>query len=372
MLMSEVASHLANGTGGSLNRVDLEAVPAASPHRRRLAVVLVGAGGAVLFAWSIRAAGAAGVLAGISRIGWWFSAICALGGVRFLMRGVAWRMCFDDAHRLPLSAAFRAAVVGDALGNVTPFGVLISEPSKIALVRPRVGAAAAISTVTTENLFYIASVIIVFVCGTAALLLAFDVGDTLRRTAYLTVGAAVACAVMMMWLLVRRVRIASVMLAAVESWPRLHRAIGVSRAGVADVENQVFGFTARHPGRVPVILGLEAGYHVAGVAEIWLTLTLITGLPVGLITAFVLEFVNRAITIAFQFVPMWLGVDEAGTGAVATALHLGGAAGVGLALVRKARVAVWTAVGLALFLMSRSSRPRIRPLTSAHGRPVVP
>ncbi len=50
--------------------------------------------------------------------------------------------------------------------------------------------------------------------------------------------------------------------------------------------------------------------------EIWVTLALIAGEPIGFITAFVLEVVNRTITIAFQFVPMWLGVDEAGTGAV--------------------------------------------------------
>jgi hypothetical protein len=357
--MFNLASPFAHRNSGAFNRGDGEAPPTGSPRGMSLPALMVGAGGAVLFAWSIRAAGAAGVLAGISRIGWWFAVICALGGARFLVRAVAWRMCFDDPHRLPMGAAFRAAVVGDALGNVTPFGVLISEPSKIALVRPRVGAAAAVSAVTTENLFYIASVIIVFVCGTAALLLLFDVGDTLRHTAYLTAAVAVACAVMMMWLLVRRVRIASVMVAALESWPRLNRAIGITRADVADVENQVFGFTSRHPGRAPAILALEAGYHVAGVAEIWLTLALITGLPTGLMTAFVLEFVNRAITIAFQFVPMWLGVDEAGTGAVAIALHLGGAAGVGLALVRKARVAVWTGLGLGLYFMSRSSQPRV-------------
>jgi hypothetical protein len=62
----------------------------------------------------------------------------------------------------------------------------------------------------------------------------------------------------------------------------------------------------------------------------------------------VLEFVNRTITLAFQFVPMWLGVDEAGTSLVTTALHLGAAVGVGLALVRKARILLWTAIGLGI------------------------
>ena len=47
---------------------------------------------------------------------------------------------------------------------------------------------------------------------------------------------------------------------------------------------------------------------------------------------------------------MWLGVDEAGTAAVTSAVNLGSAAGVSLALVRKTRVVIWTVIGLALLL----------------------
>jgi lysylphosphatidylglycerol synthase-like protein len=320
----------------------------------RLAALAVGVGGALLFLWSIRAAGAAGVLEGVSRVGWWFVVICLLGGARYLLRAVAWRMCLDDPRRLPLGAAFGAAVMGDALGNVTPFGALISEPSKVGFVRLRLGGGAAISAVTIENLFYAASVVIVLVCGTGALLFSFDVGIALRRTAYLTLGAAVGFALLTIAVLARRVRIASALLAALELCPHLHRAIGSRRADVSAIEDRVFGFTSRHPGRLPPLFALEAAYHTAGVLEIWLTLALVTGGSIGFVTAFVLEFVNRTITIAFQFVPMWLGVDEAGTGIVTTALHLGAATGVGLALVRKARVVVWTGLGLGLFFMSRS------------------
>jgi uncharacterized membrane protein YbhN (UPF0104 family) len=310
--------------------------------------------GVVLFVSSVRAAGAAGVLDGVSRVGWWFVLIWSLGGIRYLLRAVAWRMCLDDPRRLPLGAAFGASMIGDALGNVTPFGALISEPAKVALVRRRLGSGATISAVTIENLFYAASVVIVLVCGTGALLLSFDVGTALRRTAYLTLAVAVGFALLTIAVSVRRVRIASAALAALELWPRLYRALGSRRADVIGIEDHVFGFASRHPGRLPPLLALEAAYHAAGMLEIWLTLALVTGGSIRFITAFVLEFVNRTITIAFQFVPMWLGVDEAGTGLVATALHLGAAAGIALALVRKARVVIWTGLGLGYFFVSRS------------------
>jgi hypothetical protein len=324
----------------------------------RLAVLAAGIGGAALLVWSIRAAGTAGVVDGVRRVGWWFVAIWLLGGIRYLLRAVAWRMCFDDPRGLPLGAAFGASVIGDALGNVTPFGVLVSEPAKVALVRRRLGAATTISAVTIENLFYIVSVAMVLVCGTGALLLSFDVGVALRRTACVTLGVAIGFALLTIVVLVRRVRIASALLSALELWPHVHRTIGSRRADVRRIEDQVFGFTSRHPGRLPPLLALEATYHAAGMLEIWLTLALVTGGSIGFVTAFVLEFVNRTITIAFQFVPMWLGVDEAGTGAVTTALHLGAAAGIGLALVRKARVMVWTGLGLGLFFISHRAGAR--------------
>jgi hypothetical protein len=320
----------------------------------RFVTLAAGIGGAVLFLWSIRQAGTLAVRDGIGRVGWWFVVICPLGGIRYLLRAIAWRMCLDDPRRLPLCVAFGAAVMGDGLGNVTPFGALVSEPSKVAVARRHVGAGSAVSAVTIENLLYLAVVVVVFVCGTAALLLSFDVGVALRRTADVTLAFALGFALVTAVALMGRLRIASALLAALASWPRL-RPFAIARRGdVEAIENQVFGFTSRHPGRVPWLLALEAGYHAVGVFEIWLTVTLIMGQPIGFLTAFVLEFVNRTITIAFQFVPMWLGVDEAGTGAVTTALHLGGATGVGLALVRKARVVVWTALGLGLFFISPS------------------
>src|SRR5207302_1138498 len=86
------------------------------------------------------------------------------------------------------------------------------------------------------------------------------------------------------------------------------------------------------------------------VFEIWLAVALITGAAPTLLTAFVLEYANRAITTIFQFVPLWLGVDEVGTGLMTNALNLGSPAGVSLALARKGRVVVWTTVGMALLL----------------------
>jgi hypothetical protein len=81
------------------------------------------------------------------------------------------------------------------------------------------------------------------------------------------------------------------------------------------------------------------------------TLSFISPLqPPTVLTAFILESVNRVITMAFKFIPLRMGVDEAGTGKVSKVLLFTEATGVTLAIVRKARDVFWAAVGMALLL----------------------
>jgi hypothetical protein len=153
-----------------------------------------------------------------------------------------------------------------------------------------------------------------------------------------------------MWIVATRRRVVS---ATIEWLGRRRLAPRSLVERVPDIRqtgDRIFDFLDRRPRAVVPILLLEASYQAAAVAEIAFALGLMTGARPPLLTAFVLEAANRTITTVFQFVPMWLGVDEAGTAAVTSAISLGPAAGVTLALVRKARNLVWTGVGLLIVL----------------------
>jgi hypothetical protein len=91
-------------------------------------------------------------------------------------------------------------------------------------------------------------------------------------------------------------------------------------------------------------------FHLAAIAEVYVTLRLITAMAPSLFDTFVLESVNRLITVAFKFVPLRLGVDEAGSGLASGILQLGTGVGVTLAIVRKARILAFSAVGIILLL----------------------
>jgi hypothetical protein len=96
---------------------------------------------------------------------------------------------------------------------------------------------------------------------------------------------------------------------------------------------------------------LELCFHLAGILEIYVTLSFISEIVAPTIfTAFLLESVNRVINVAFKFVPLRMGVDEQGTGMLAKVLGFTPAIGVTLAIVRKARDIFWTTVGVMLMV----------------------
>lgn len=303
--------------------------------------------GVALLVWAVRAAGASAVLDGARRLGWGLLPILAIGGARHLVRALAWLLSLDRADRPSAAQAFGAYVSGDALGNVTPFGALISEPSKIVLMRASLPAGKAIAALAIENIFYAGTVIAVLVAGTAALLWSFAVPAGVRIAAVTTLAAALAAGATATILMVNRTPVASACARLLVRWGVGRAWIGARLDRIVEIERTVLDVAATHRKRLLPILTLEVLYHAAGVLEIWFALAMITGTPPSLLRAFVLEYVNRTITVAFQFVPMWLGVDEAGTGVAAATLGLGPAAGVTLALVRKARVVTWTFIGLA-------------------------
>ncbi len=322
-----------------------------SARHLRPAGFVAGLVGLALFVWAIRDAGLQHVLGGLRRVGWGFLLVLLVSSVRPLVRTIAWRLCLESPDRLPLGDAFTASVTGTALGDLTPLGLLLSEPAKAMLVRNRLDLVTSFSALTVENLFYSGTVLLMILAGTAALLVSFSVPPVVRLVSLLLVAVALAAALFAWWVLQQRRRVVS----GTMTW-LCDRHVGqrflLERVGhVRELEDQVFSFSTRHEGRLLPVWLLEASFHVSAVLEGWIVLALL-GLHPTLLMVFVLEYVDRVIVIVFKFVPLRLGVDEVGTGLATDMLGLGTAPGVALAIVRKARVLFWTALGI-VFLMRR-------------------
>lgn len=327
------------------------------PRRWRASRLVAAALGLALFAYTLRETGADEVANGFRRVGWAFLVILALSGLRLAARAWAWLLCTDQPHGLRLRDTFPALVSGDALGNLTPLGLFVSEATKAAFVRHRVTLMGALAGIAVENLFYIVSVAVVIAGGTLALVALFEVPTALAAVSLVACAGMVAFIAVALALASGRFRPLTTIVTWLERFALAPAAIVGRLEKLRHLEDQVYTFVRRHPALPLPVLALEFAYHAAGVVEVYLTVALIAdGLGPTLLTAFLLESMNRFINVAFKFVPLRLGVDEAGSGLLAEVLGFGSAVGVTLAVVRKARVLVWTGVGVA-FLASRGLRP---------------
>ena len=308
--------------------------------------------GLLLFAYFVRKAGIAQIIVGIRRLGLGFLLILGISGIRQVVRSLAWMRCFESPYSLRFREALAARVMGDALGNIVPLASMaVSEPSKAAFVTNRVPLLASLSALALENIFYSLSVAIFIFSGTLVLLLAFPLKPALRYASFATLAVTILIVPLGYLIIRRQWKFLSGPMSLLHgrgfgpTW--LEKTIPRART----LEDRIYGFYERNGNRMLTILALEMCFHLAGVLEIYTTLWFISDIVAPtLLTAFILESVNRVINIVFKFIPFRLGVDEAGTGMLAKALGFTQAIGAALAIVRKARDMFWTAIGVALMV----------------------
>jgi hypothetical protein len=308
--------------------------------------------GLALLVWQVRLVGLDHIGEGFRAVGWrGFLAILGLSLFRFAARSLGWITLIG--RPVPLTSATAATISGDALGNLSFLSLLVSEPAKAFYITRHAPAAEAFAALTAENFFYSVSVACVILGGTITLLATFVVPDALRIVLWVAVAAMAVVLALAAWLAHTRPALSalarSASTALAHKW--LRRAPGARVAGWLDqlerVETQTYSALSASPWRLGLVLACEAAFHLASIAEAWLTLRLLTG-SATLLNAFLLDTVNRFINVVFRAVPLRVGVDEVTTSGFTEMLDLGSAAGLTMALVRKARLLVWAGVGLGL------------------------
>lgn len=327
---------------------------ASHPTRSRFSLkgAVVVALGAALLVVSIRQAGLDNIAASIRSVGAWLIVVVALGAARMAMRARAWTACSRAEHPqgLPFGAAFSAVLAADALGNLTPLGLLASEPAKVVFARRHVSTAASLSSVAVENAFYTASVLAMLLAGAWVLLQRAEVPPLVERMGEAILVVAAIAAIATMWIFRTRPALLS---RAGEVVARLFNRPGAVATFEA-LERSVYDVVHWPAARLIEVALCQASFHILAVFEVWLILRVMPGGGgTSLTDAFLMEATGRFITIAFKFVPYRLGVDELGSGSIAQVIGIGAPAGVALALVRRVRILLLNIVGIILLARDR-------------------
>lgn len=332
--------------------------------RGALSWAAVGAvAGLALLVYAVSTAGVEEIAGGLRRLGAGFVVILTLSGLRFAARTVAWMICIEGLPRLRFADAFEAKLIGDALGNLTPMGLFVSEPAKALLVRRTVRVQNAVPAMLIENMLCALSGVLVIAVGAVVLLASAPLPPLLRQVSAVLFASAALLLAASGWLLTARPGLMSGSAGWLRGKGLLPQRLHDTLDRVRSIEERVFGFTRRHPARLLPLVALMGAFHAVAIAEAYVTVAYIGDAVPTVLGAFLFEAVNKIVTVVFTFVPLRLGVDETATGFVANLLGVGAATGVTLALVRKARMLCWSTVGV-LLLARRGFRTPSAPAAS--------
>ena len=293
----------------------------------------------------------------IGELGWTFGLVIVLSGLRFAARALAWLRCLPPGHGLGLRNLLPAFVAGDAVANLTPLSLVAGEPVKVLYLQDRAPLGRTVPALAVETLFYTLSMVVVVGAGAVALVMMVQP----PASEWLLYGLPLATLVLFVagahWLIWNRVRAASAPLRWLArrgvATALLERAADRAR----DAESRVHRDYPRTWPRVLLVASLEMSFHALAVAEAYVVLSVIGARTPTLVEVFVFEAVNRLVNVIFKVVPLRIGVDQAGTAAVAALLGFGETTGVTLATTRTARMLVWMAAGMAV-LARRGLSPR--------------
>lgn len=313
-------------------------------YARPLQVVGVLAGVALAVALVTRV-GLAPVLDSISRLHWWqFALICLSYPLVLVADSLGWRYSFPRGSA-PFTQLFLARAAGEAVNAASAVAPIGGEPLRVWLVRPWVPYEESVpSIIVAKTANTIAQVLFLAL----ALVVALSTMDLERR---LVLG--------MLGLLAFEVLaiagfVATQMKGGMSGIGRLLQRLGM-RGGAKSatrMDKMLGDYYRLHRGRLLASLSLHFAGRLLGVVEVLVILWSL-GIGVSPLTGLSIEAIGSGVRFATFFLPGSLGVLEGANAVAFDALGLGAGAGLAFTLLRRARQAVWTVLGLAAIALAR-------------------
>ena len=300
-----------------------------------------------LLVYVIHRVGVQPIFDALLRIGFGFFFILALSGLRHVLRTIAMRAAVPPEHRrFNFLQAFAARLGGEAISFLTFTGPLLGEATKVALLRKRVPLTYGVPALIVDNLLYNLSVVFFVLSGACVMLFSYQLPPLVNSVlliiatlATLGIGAAALAAKRRIMLLTWAIdRLAQLRLSPKVILRRRHH--------IYHLESKVYDFYKHHPGAFFGMIACDLLAHASSVIEVYVALRLL-GFHPQVSQAYIIESLTKVINFVFAFVPGTIGVYEGGTEVILQkGLGFAAAAGVALALVRKAAIVCWTSIGL--------------------------
>src|SRR6266436_9409283 len=311
--------------------------------------------GALLLVYVIRKVGLQPIFSALGRVGFGFFFVVAINGLRHVLRTIAMSISVPPEHRrFTFMQAFAARLGGESMSFLTFAGPLLGEATKVALLRKRVPLVHGVPALVVDNLLYNLSVVLVVFGGACLMLFAYPVPSVALEALILIAAVAFLGLVAAALATRRRVTLLTNIIDRLARRGFRPNFLRKRRHQIYRVELTVYGFYKRRPGAFISMIAFDMASHVTSVMEVYITLKLLGFVP-HFGAAYIIESLIKVINFAFAFVPAQIGVYEGGTEIILKSLGFAVAAGVALAIVRKAAIVFWTVIGL--FIITSRALP---------------
>lgn len=310
--------------------------------------------GLALLIYVINRVGLQPLFDALLRIGFGFFVILGLSGLRHVLRTIAMRAAVPAEHRrITFRQAFAARLGGEAISFLTFTGPLLGEATKVALLRKRIPLTYGVPALVVDNLLYNLSVVFFILSGACVMLLIYPL-PTPVYSVLIVIASVAALGIIAAGLAAkRRVMLLTWIIDRLGELRLSPKVILKRRQHIYHLESKVYDFYKHHPAAFFGMIACDLLSHATSVIEVFVALRFLGFHPL-VSQAYIIESLTKVINFAFAFVPGTIGVYEGGTEIILQkGLGFTPAAGLALALVRKAAIVCWTSVGL-LVLTSRT------------------
>jgi len=301
--------------------------------------------GAALLGVVVYRVGAGSIADALQHVAWWqFALVCSFQGFAIAIDAYAWRLTLPDRDA-PFTTLVAARCAGDAANLLSGISAVGGDALKAWILRHRIPYRETIPSLIVSKTAELFGQVLLFATAVA---LAFHaaIGRSLQTAmASLLVVQIVAVggffAVQLAGVLGKSERILG--------W------IGVERGDdIRALDLAVRGFYRHQPGRFAAAVACHFAGWCLGIAEA-MAILYVLGLSVSATTAVLIETLWSAVRFATFFVPGSLGPIESANAGAFAALGFGAGTGLAFTLIRRARQAVWVAIG-ALVLVAIAPR----------------
>jgi len=312
--------------------------------------------GLILFVWLIYKQKPTVILTYLSRVGFNFIYILAVGLAWYVAYSLAWEIFLKRlSTKVRLWDIFKIKIAGEAVNNITPLSWGGGDPVRILLIKDHIPVNEGTASVVVDRTLNNLAIALFMLIGVFLTFVRFKLPLSMELSLILTLAFMVGAA---LFVYLRSKEGLFQFGIDVLRWTRIKKSFSPKTLeNVADIDEKISSFYKLNKLGFISAFGLHFFGRLCGVIEIYVAAWFL-GTPLTWVDSYLLASVAVIVNMLFVFIPSAMGVMEGAFAGIFALLKMDPAIGTSIQIVRRARTLFWTGLGFFFIApMKRKNSP---------------